>query len=226
MTVVLDNKAAGSQSLTERTRRLLTLKNLHIAGVVVLGVVCLYLLAQMAYAWRTAKSEDRSAIAQQEAAMRKAEVAARPLAGLDEKLKQATVDADDFYARRLPYSYSEVAGELGALAAKDKVKLTREQYTQTPVLEGGIAPLNEVRIDASLSGDYRPLVQFINGLERDKMFFVIRGVALVGEQSGAVGVRLGLTTYLRAPVGEESTEKTVVTPASETTDVPGGGDAR
>ena len=226
MTVVLDNKAAGTQSLTERTRNLLTLKNLHIGGVAVLAVVCLYLLAQMAYAWRTAKSEDSTAVTQQEAAMRRAEVAARPLAGLDEKLKQATVDSDEFYARRLPYSYSEVAGELGALAVKEKVKLTREQYSQAPVLEGGIAPLMEVRIDASLTGDYRPLVQFINGLERDKMFFVIRGVALVGEQNGAVGVRLALTTYLRAPVGEESTEKTVITPATETAEQPGGGVAR
>jgi len=53
-------------------------------------------------------------------------------------------------------------------------------------------------------------VQFINGLERDKMFFLIRGVTLTGQQSGTVGLRLGLTTYLRAPVGTENTEKSVV----------------
>jgi type IV pilus assembly protein PilO len=215
VTVVLDKKAAGTQNLTERARNLLTLKNLHIAGVAMLAGVCVYLLAQMLYAWQTAKSQDTSALARQELAMKSAEVAARPLAGLDEKLKQATVDSDKFYVQRLPYSYSEVAGELGALAAKDKVKLTREQYSQAPVLEDGIAPLMEVRIDASLTGDYRPLVQFVNGLERDKMFFLIRGVALVGEQSGSVGVRLALTTYLREPVGEEATEKTVITPTSE-----------
>jgi hypothetical protein len=215
VTVVLDKKAAGTQKLTEQTRSLLTLKNLHIAGVVVLAGVCVYLLAHMLYAWQTAKSQDTAALAKQEQAMKSAEVAARPLAGLDEKLKQATVDSDKFYAQRLPYSYSEVAGELGALADKEKVKLTREQYSQQPVLEGGIAPLMEVRIDASLTGDYRPLVHFINGLERDKMFFLIRGVALVGEQSGAVGVRLALTTYLREPVGKEATEKAVIIPTGE-----------
>jgi type IV pilus assembly protein PilO len=215
VTVVLDKKAAGTQKLTEQARSLLTLKNLHIAGVVVLAGVCVYLMAQMLFAWRTAKSQDTSALARQELAMKSAEVAARPLAGLDAKLKQATLDADKFYAQRLPYSYSEVAGELGALAEKDHVKLTREQYSQTPVMEGGIAPLMEVRIDASLTGDYRPLVQFINGLERDRMFFLIRGVTLVGEQSGTVGVRLALTTYLRAPVGKEATEKTVILPAGD-----------
>jgi hypothetical protein len=201
MTVMLDRTAAGTQRMTERTRKLLTVKNLHIAGVAVLALVCLYLLARMAYAWQAAKTQDAGAVAQQTAAMRSAEVAAQPLAGLDEKLKQATVDADEFYKRRLPYSYSEVAGELGALAKKVNVKLTRGQFAEAPVLVDSAGALTEVRMDYSLTGDYRPLVQFINGLERDKMFFSIRAMALTGQQSGAVGVRLGLTTYLRAPAG-------------------------
>ena len=41
MTVMLDSKAAGTQTMTERTRSLLTLKNVHIAGVVLLAGVCL-----------------------------------------------------------------------------------------------------------------------------------------------------------------------------------------
>ncbi len=52
-------------------------------------------------------------------------------------------------------------------------------------------------MDASLSGDYRPLMLFINSLERDKMFFLINGVTLSGQQSGTVNLRLKLTTYLR-----------------------------
>lgn len=222
MTVMLDNAAAGTQNLTERARRLLTLKNLHIAGVAVLAALCLYLMGQMVYAWQSAKSEDSSALAQQRAAMHAAEVAARPLAGLDDKLKQATIDSDKFYAQRLPYSYSEVVGELGVLNKKTGVKLTRVQYLEAPVLEGGVAPLTEVKMDVSLSGDYRPLVLFINGLERDKIFFLIRGVALVGQQSGTVGVRLGLTTYLRAPVGAESSDKAVPTNAVEAAPKAGG----
>ena len=68
-------------------------------------------------------------------------------------------------------------------------------------------------MDASLSGDYRPLVLFMNGLERDKMFFVISGVTLTGQQSGTVGLRLRLTTYLRAPVGAEGLEKATPMPS-------------
>ena len=222
MTVMLDKAAAGTQTLTERARKLVTLKNLHIAGVAVLAGVCLYLMGQMVYAWQSAKSQDSSALAQQRVAMKAAEVAARPLAGLDDKLKQATVDSDSFYAKRLPYSYSEVAGELGVLAKKSGVKLIRGQDSEAPVLNGGIAPLTEVRMDYGLSGDYRPLVLFINGLERDKIFFLIRTVALVGQQSGTVGVRLGLTTYLRSPVGAEVSDKAVPTTAVEAAPQPGG----
>ena len=222
MTVMLDNRAAGTQTLTERARRLLTLKNLHIAGVAVLAGVCLYLLGQMLYAWQSAKRQDSSALARQRVAMQSAEVAARPLAGLDDKLKQASVDSDKFYAQRLPYSYSEVVGELGVLNKKAGVKLTRGQYSEAPVLEGGVAPLTEVRMDVSLSGDYKPLMLFINGLERDKIFFLIRSVALVGQQSGTVGVRLGLTTYLRAPVGSEVSDKAVPTTVDAGAPKPGG----
>lgn len=64
-------------------------------------------------------------------------------------------------------------------------------------------------MDASLSGDYRPLALFINSLERDKMFFLITGVTLQGQQSGVVGLRIRVTTFLRSPVGIEGTEKTV-----------------
>jgi hypothetical protein len=89
------------------------------------------------------------------------------------------------------------------------VKLTRVQYAYSPVLEGTTGELTESRMDAGLSGDYRPLVQFVNALERDKMFFLITGVTLTGQQSGTVGLRLRLTTYLRSPVGTENTEKSV-----------------
>ena len=136
-----------------------------------------------------------------------AKIARQPLEGLDEKLAQATKDSDKFYQQRLPYSISEVVGELGALTKKQGAKLTRANYAYGPVLEGTAGELTEAKIDASFSGDYRPLVLLVNGLERDKMFFVITGMTLTGQQSGTVGLRLRLTTYLRSPVGTENTEK-------------------
>jgi hypothetical protein len=199
-------KTVAAKEWTERARRLGTLRNLHIAGVVVLGLVNLYLLAHMAFAWRAANSDNAAALADQTIAMQTAKIARQPLEGLDGKLAQATKDADKFSKQRLPFSTSDVIGELGALAKKQGVKLIRVQYAYAPVLPGSAGELTEARMDASLSGDYRPLVLFVNSLERDKMFFVITGVTLTGQQSGTVGLRVRLTTYLRSPVGTEGSE--------------------
>jgi type IV pilus assembly protein PilO len=76
-------------------------------------------------------------------------------------------------------------------------------YVPKAVLAGSAGELTEMSIDARLAGDYRPLVQFINALERDKMFFVIDGVTLNGQQSGTVNLRLRLTTYLRGGAAAE-----------------------
>jgi hypothetical protein len=201
-------KTVAAKEWAEKARKLGTLRNLHIAGVVVLGLVNLYLLAHMAFAWRAANSDNAAALADQTIARETAKIARQPLEGLDAKLAQATKDADKFYKQRLPFANSEVAGELGELAKKQGVKLIRVQYAYSPVLPGSAGELTEARMDASLSGDYRPLVLFVNSLERDKMFFLITGVTLTGQQSGTVGLRVRLTSYLRSPVGTENSEKT------------------
>lgn len=211
MTTVAEKKrsAVAAREWAEKARTLGTLLNLHIAGVVLLGLVNLYLLVHLVFTWRAANGDNAQALADQTVVMKTAEIARQPLEGLDEKLAQATKDADKFYKQRLPYANSEAVGELGALAKKQGVKLTRVQYAYEPVMSGTAGELTEARMDASLSGDYRPLVLFINSLERDKMFFLITGVTLTGQQSGVVGLRLRVTTYLRSPVGIETTEKAV-----------------
>jgi type IV pilus assembly protein PilO len=212
---VMTKRPVVAQRVTKRMRGLLNLLNLHFAGVAVLGLVNLYLLVHMAFAWQAANSQNAAALADQTVAMKTAEIAKRPLEGLDEKLAQATKDADKFYKQRLPFAYSEVAGELGVLKNKQGVKLTRVQYAEAPIMDKTAGALTEVRMDASLSGDYRPLVLFINGLERDKMFFMIQSLTLTGQQSGTVGLRLKLTTYLRSPIGAESSDKNVITSGAD-----------
>jgi type IV pilus assembly protein PilO len=219
-------RSAATRQWILKGRQLATLLNVHIAGVALLGLVNLYLLVHMAFAWREASSENSTALADQMVVMKTEEIARKPLEGLDEKLAQANKDADRFYKQRLPYADSEVAGELGALAKKQGVKLTRVQYAHDSVLDGTPGALTETKMDASLSGDYRPLVLFMNGLERDKIFFLISGVTLTGQQSGTVGLRLRLTTYLRPPVGAEVSDKTVTeTGAADAKDASAGSDA-
>ncbi len=185
-------------NVRERTRGWLSPVNLHWAGVGLLAVVNLYLLLHMAFLWQQAKSQNADALAQQQVVLKTAEIAAIPLKGLDAKLHTASQGADRFYQDRLPVSYSEVAAELGALAKRQGARLTRVQYAQSPVAGEAAGQLIEVKMDASLSGDYRAMVLFINGLERDRIFFYISGVTLTGQQSGTVNLRIRITTYLRS----------------------------
>ena len=207
--------AMTSQNFAERTRALLTLVNLHYAGAGVLAVLNLVLGLAVVQAWRAAHGQDAATVAGETAALHAAEAQARPLEGLDAKLDDATTDANTFYRSRLPYAYSQVAGELGALAKRGGVKLNGVQYSQAPMLDGTAGALTEVRMDASLSGDYRPLVLFVNSLERDRTFFVIGAVALTGQQSGTVGLRMRLTTYLRTPIGIEGADPAKVLPDAD-----------
>lgn len=199
--------AESVQGVTAKAHALMTRLNLYYAGVALLALINLYLLVQIAFTWRAARSQDATALEQQTVAMKTAEIATKPLEGLDDKLSKATTDSDDFYAKRLPTTNSEVAAELGVLTKKQGVKMARVQYAYSPVMDGAAGALTEVRMDASLSGDYRPLVLFINSLERDKMFFLIRGVTLAGQSSGTVGLRLSLTTYLRPGKGAAAATK-------------------
>ena len=197
--------------LTARARHLLTAVNLHLAGVAALAVLDLYLLLHLLFAWQALSASGPDAIAGQQALLRAAQIAGHPLVGIDAKLATSTGQANAFYTDRLPYAYSQVLSELGTLTRHANVRLGRVQYTYLPVLSGEDG-LTEVRMDASISGDYRPVVGIVNSLERDRMFFVITGITLTGQQTGQVNLRLRLVTYLRAAApGEQPGE---VLPAS------------
>lgn len=187
--------------LTARARQLLTAVNLHFAGVAALVILDLFLIGHLLLAWQAVNSSDAGAIAQQHTMLTAAQIAGRPLQGIDQKLTDSTVQADDFYQHRLPYAWSQVLSELGALTAREGVRYSRAQYTTVPILSGPYA-LTQVNADASLAGEYRSVIGAINALERDKLFFTIQQITLTGQQTGQVNVRLRLTTYLR-PAGPD-----------------------
>jgi hypothetical protein len=116
-----------------------------------------------------------------------------PTRGMDQKLKQASQDIIGFQDQRFPVQYSDVAEELGKLAADTGVRFAGLKYDEK---ESPIVGLRKLNIEITLSGDYLQEVKFINGLERDKMFFLIDGVSLA-EQQGNVRLQLKLETYLR-----------------------------
>ncbi len=209
----MSQTAPQPENFAARARAFLTPLNLHFAGVGVLAILNLYLLAHIAFAWNATGKADAAALVRQNAQLQEAQRAAEPLRGLDAKLAQATADADSFYKRRLPYEGSQIDAELGALARRQSVKLTRVALVYDPVLPNTPGALTEVRMDATLSGDYRPLMLFLNSLERDRLFFLISGVTLTGQQSGTVNLRVKLTSYIRPTAPGETITVPVLEPA-------------
>jgi type IV pilus assembly protein PilO len=192
--------------LTARARAMLTAMNLHFAGVAALGVVVLYLAVHLFLLWNSLEENNATALDNERVQMIKAELAAEPLRGLDAKVAKSSEQADQFYVDRLPYATSQVAAELGRLTHANNVHLARVQYAYAPVLSGK-DQLIEVRMDAGVSGDYRNSMEFINALERDKMFFLISSINLSGQQTGQVNLRIRLNTFLREPLSDEQAKE-------------------
>jgi type IV pilus assembly protein PilO len=174
--------------------KLFSVLNLHFLGVGLLVLLNLVLGVRLFAEWQTLRASGTEQIEQAQTRYRVLDLEMRPLLGLPEKVTATRKQGEQFYDQRLPGAYSTISGAIGDLANKNSVHLTRVSYVQAPSISG----LAEVRMDASLSGEYAPLMHFINGLERSKNFFLIDGLTLTGQQGGLVNLRLRLTTYLHA----------------------------
>jgi len=162
-----------------------------VIALAILDLACVGYLFSPAGRSRQARQRDYDKMRQQLVAKQQEVV---PTRGMDQKLKQASHDITGFYDGRFPAEYSDVSAELGKVAADTGVHLSAIKYEEKA---SPIDDLRKLNIEIALSGDYLQEVKFINGLERDKMFFLINGVAL-GEQQANVRLQLKLETYLRA----------------------------
>jgi type IV pilus assembly protein PilO len=114
-----------------------------------------------------------------------------PLRGLDQKIPLANQQIDQFYKERFPSHDSEVAEAMGALAKQSGVKVDGAKYEWGDPDPIG---LRRVDIETSVEGNYQALAKFLNGLERDKIFFIVNSVGLAA-QNGPVVLQMKLETY-------------------------------
>jgi Tfp pilus assembly protein PilO len=117
-----------------------------------------------------------------------------PLRGLDKKIPLAGRQIADFYKDRLPGHESDVAQALGKLATESGVRLTAAKYKLNAPDTVDLQPLE---IEADVEGSYPQLTHFMNGLERDKVFFIVNSVELAGE-NGPVKLAMKLETFVKA----------------------------
>jgi type II secretion system (T2SS) protein M len=114
-----------------------------------------------------------------------------PLRGLDKKIPLAGQQIDDFYKERFSAHYSDLVETLDKLAKESNVKIEQTKYKSGDPEPVG---LQRVEIDASIQGDYQPLMKFLNSLERSKVFFIVNSIGLA-TQNGPVQLEMKLETY-------------------------------
>lgn len=110
-------------------------------------------------------------------------------------------DCDRFEQSLFPASagYSAIRSELGAVAKKSGIYLEDLAFKQTEISNRG---MTEVMIDATVNGDYKSVIGFLNGLQRSANLYAVDALTLGTEnanQSSAniIKVVLHLRTYLR-----------------------------
>jgi len=184
---------SATHSSTTWRERLASPLTWHLAGFFLLLALAVGLAVRLGLDWAVMDSHSSEVLAGKQIQLRALELQTAPLRGLDQRVEKTREQLEDFYQKRIPPNYSSIDARIVELQVDSRVRLTRVQYTQ-----GAPGPgLTEISMDASISGDYPAIMRFINSLERDPTFFIIRAMALTGQQGGLVNLRLRVSTWLR-----------------------------
>jgi hypothetical protein len=169
-----------------RLRLTAVLVLLGVIGVVAAGI----LLSPIGNSSRSGQRQ----LAQLWTELRAKERVVIPLRGIDQKVVAAQGEIATFYKDRVPSSYASISERLGRVAQENGVRLAADSYKPE---DSQVPGLQRILIDASISGDYIQIVKFINALEREKMLFLVDGIALGEQQGGSVHLQITMETYMR-----------------------------
>ena len=175
------------------------LRDRIVIALVLLALVSIAALTYLILPSRTDMAAQREALNEAEQEARRLTQTVTPLQHIDVKLKKADADINDFYKNRLASRYSEVLDEIGKVASNSRVALSAVTYRQSPTT---LADLQLLEMQADVSGPYADLAKFVNGLERNRIFFIIDSVSLSGQKEGTVRLTLKFETYLRMKTEE------------------------
>ena len=178
---------------SEWRERLTSRLTWYYAGAVVMLALVIGLAVRFGLDLAATSSSSTDALTSKQVELKALDMETAPLRGLDKRVDGSRQEIKNFYQKRIPPNYSSIATRIGELQVKAGVRLTRVTYTQgKPGSE-----LTEISMDAGISGDYPQIMRFVNGLERDQTFFVVRAMSLTGQQGGLVNLRLRVSTWLR-----------------------------
>ena len=110
-------------------------------------------------------------------------------------------ECDRFEHSLFPASggYSAVRSELGETASKSGIQIEDLSFKQAEISNRG---MTEVSIDATVNGNYKSVIGFLNGLQRSGNLYSVDSLNLASENTNqastnVIKVSLHLRTYFR-----------------------------
>jgi hypothetical protein len=165
----------------------------HGAGIAALTLLIIGMFVWLCIDWSSLDRNAYAAMRAKESELKILRTETTPLRGMDRRIVETQQHIDSFYGGRIPANYSSIAIRIGELEVQSGARLSHVQYTQGPPGTN----LTEISMDAGISGEYPQIMRFVNELERDRNFFVIRAMVLTGQEGGLVSLRLRVSTWLR-----------------------------
>ena len=173
-------------------------------AVILLGLGALIVadVALVVYSWNRAShqsAQQELATLQKNVSVEKAEL--NRARQIQQEMPAVQKDCDQFERSLFPAEsgYSSVNAELSKIAATAGLRLAGRTFQRSPVKGRN---LTEVHIDTSVSGNYRAIVNFLNGLQRSPNMYAIESLSAHSDQNQGAGgllqVGFHIKTYFRA----------------------------
>src|SRR5579864_9331027 len=106
--------------------------------------------------------------------------------GIQKDMPNIQKDCERFEHSLFPAStgYSSVTADIGSIAKKAGVQVEGLGFKQKEIASRN---LTEVLLDATVSGSYQQVIEFLNGMQRSKNIYQVDDLALASEASGQAG---------------------------------------
>jgi Tfp pilus assembly protein PilO len=168
---------------------------------VVLGLLIAMDIGLGVFVWRTSRQSPLQARAEVarlalQAKLRWAELARGEK--IRASLPQVGKDCDQFYDKTFldkASGYSALESDLDSIAGKAGLRILERTYKETELKNHGVT---EISIATSVEGNYSAIIQFIDGLQQSKNFYLVNNLSLASAKGGEIGLQLELRTYFRS----------------------------
>jgi Tfp pilus assembly protein PilO len=117
-------------------------------------------------------------------------------------IPKTKADCELFENSLPPYGegYSVISAEFQDLGQKAGLQIGSVSFHRKDITAHGIT---EISVDASINGDYKSVVRFVNGLQHSKNHYVVDDLTLANDRVGSgtqsgVRVNLHMRSYFRA----------------------------